>query len=144
MPEMPSWAASTQALQWVVPAGLVFRVVSRTLRSSSGVRMRRDQLRFCGAQILAAPCLANAARLASPVARDKPVCWAIESLATPWLANKMTGHPRTIHCGVAPSRSKDSNCRFCPSSIVKAAAGTNMPPLHYGLQLLLIIITDQC
>jgi hypothetical protein len=41
--------------------------------------------------------------------RDNPVCRAMEWFATPWLANRMTWHLRTVFCAVAPVRSKDSS-----------------------------------
>jgi len=106
MREMPGFEAGTRALQCVASAGLVFRVVSRIRCSSSGVSTRRDRFRFCGSQIPAVPGLANAARAANTVGRDKPVCRAIKLFDQPLTCQEdnLTPAGGSLRCGPCPKQ----------------------------------------
>ena len=70
--------ASVRTLHCVASAGLVFKVVSRISRSSSGVSTRRDLFRVGFAVRASTPPSSNAARAAITVGRDRPSSRAIE------------------------------------------------------------------
>jgi len=65
----PRWLARVCTLPWVASCGVVFKVVSRIFRYSSGVSTRRERSRFCRCRSAATPPGLNAVRALITVGR---------------------------------------------------------------------------